>query len=238
MSFYELAAGSPTPPGYLGTVCPVRGTLLVSQGDQAERVAKLRHDWQLAKTCESCNLHEGRDRAAYGKGNPLADVFLVGDAPGEEEDRQGLPFVGRAGQVLDQAATVAEVDLSTWYVSNAVKCRPPEDRDPYPHESESCHSFLQYQLLLVRPLVVVLAGRVACQTLDPTILSVTRERGQVAPFVVPAAHYTNRAGEHTLPALAASRVVTLHPAFVLRNPQALPQLVADLRTAQGATSSA
>lgn len=235
MILFELPAGSPIPSGYRATTCPVRGTLLVSLGDEASRVAELRRDWQLAQTCELCPLHAGRRHVVYGKGDPLAasGLFLIGEAPGADEDEQGVPFVGQAGKLLDRAAGEAGVDLATSYVSNVCKCRPPENRTPHPPEAQACLStFLHRQLLLVRPRVVVLLGGTAARALDPSIQSILRDRGRVRNLRVPEASSTSAAGTVTYPALAVNAVPTVHPAYVLRTPQAYSDLVADLRLAQ------
>jgi len=152
-----------------------------------------------ASTCTACRLSEGRTQVVFGMGDPDADLMFVGEGPGAEEDRQGLPFVGRSGQLLDRllleemGRTRASV-----YIGNTVKCRPPGNRDPQPDEVATCWMWLEQQLALIKPVVVITLGNFATKQLLDTDVGITRLRGQVYPF---------RGG---------SLVPTFHPAAALR----------------------
>jgi uracil-DNA glycosylase family 4 len=152
-----------------------------------------------ASTCTACRLSEGRTQVVFGVGDPAADLMFVGEGPGAEEDRQGLPFVGRSGQLLDRL--IAEElgrTRATCYVANTTKCRPPGNRDPQPDEVEACWHWLDAQLDLVDPKVVITLGNFASKKLLETDVGITKLRGQVYPF------------------RGASLVPTFHPAAALR----------------------
>ena len=176
-----------------------------------------------AATCTRCRLSEGRTNVVFGVGSPTADVMIVGEGPGAEEDRLGEPFVGRSGQLLDRllleelGLTRAEV-----YIANVVKCRPPNNRDPKPDEAATCRRYLDRQLELIDPGVVVTLGNVATRLLLDTTDGITKLRGSVHPF----------GDRHLVP--------TLHPAYVLRGGGTLAaQLRADLvRAGQVAAGAA
>ena len=152
--------------------------------------------------CTSCPLHESRTQAVFGVGARSADWMIVGEAPGAEEDRQGEPFVGRAGQLLD--AMLAGVGLSreTAYIANVLKCRPPNNRDPRPEEAAQCAPYLDRQIGLIAPRIILAVGRVAAQRLLDTDTAVGRMRGKV-----------HRHAVSNVPV-----VVTYHPAYLLRRP--------------------
>ena len=152
-----------------------------------------------ASTCTRCRLAEGRTQVVFGTGDPEADLLFVGEGPGAEEDRQGLPFVGRSGKLLDRLmAEELGLGRSQVYIANVVKCRPPGNRDPQPDEIEACHPYLQAQLELIRPKVVITLGKFAGQLLLGRRDPITRLRGHAYPF-----------GTSTL-------IPTLHPAYALR----------------------
>lgn len=152
-----------------------------------------------ASTCTRCGLAEARTQVVFGSGDPDADLVFVGEGPGAEEDRQGLPFVGRSGQLLDRLL-LEEVGLTrdACYIANVVKCRPPGNRDPKPDEIAACRPWLTSQLEHLRPRVVVTLGNFASRTLLDTRTGITRLRGRAYPF-----------GEAVL-------IPTFHPAAVLR----------------------
>jgi uracil-DNA glycosylase family 4 len=167
---------------------------------------------QEASGCTRCRLAVGRNTVVFGMGTPQADLVFVGEGPGAEEDRQGLPFVGRSGQLLDR---ILEEELgrsrASCYIANIVKCRPPGNRDPKPDEIEACLPWLESQLALLRPEVVVTLGNTATRTLLGTTQGVTRLRGRSYPW------------------REAVLVPTYHPAAVLRGgPSALAEFRADL----------
>jgi len=156
------------------------------------------------KVCRNCSLCEKRLNAAPGEGVPEPLVLVIGEGPGEDEDKQGRPFVGRAGQLLDKM--LAAIDLSrntNCFIANVVKCRPPGNRDPYPEETGACAHFLERQISLLKPKYILAAGRVAAQTLLKTTESIGRLRGKSCELTV--------LGE-TYPLF-----VTYHPAALLRN---------------------
>jgi len=173
---------------------------------------------ERASTCTACTLCQGRTQVVFGVGNPAADLVFVGEGPGAEEDRQGKPFVGRSGKLLDQLV-LEEMGLTRddFYIANVVKCRPPGNRDPRPEEIEACRPFLESQLDRIDPQVVVTLGRFAAQLLLDTTQGITRLRGQVYPY---------RSGV---------LIPTFHPAAVLRGGgQVMAQMRADLIRAKRA----
>jgi DNA polymerase len=152
-----------------------------------------------ASTCTLCKLCEGRTQVVFGMGAPDARLMFVGEGPGAEEDKQGLPFVGRSGKLLDQLL-LEELGLSrdVCYIANVVKCRPPGNRDPQPDEIAACNPYLERQIELIRPAVVVTLGKFAAQVLLGTKEGIGNLRGKEHPF---------RTGV---------LIPTFHPAYVLR----------------------
>jgi DNA polymerase len=135
-----------------------------------------------AATCTRCRLHESRTQVVFGQGDPDADLMFVGEAPGFHEDRQGLPFVGPSGQLLDRLLAGIGLRREDVYVCNTVKSRPPRNRDPLPDEIAACRPWLDAQIRLVDPKVVVALGNFAAKTLLETTVGISRLRGQVHPF--------------------------------------------------------
>lgn len=173
-------------------------------------------DWEALEArvtaCTLCPLHAGRTRTVFGVGNRRADLLVIGEAPGAEEDRRGEPFVGRAGKLLDAMLAALGHDRSEVYIANVVKCRPPQNRDPRPEEAASCAPYLDRQVALLQPRVILAVGRVAAQRLLDTEASVGRLRGRV--------HRYGPAG--------TPLVVTWHPAYLLRRPEAKAEAWRDL----------
>jgi DNA polymerase len=165
-----------------------------------ERAALLREVAAVAQSCTACRLAGGRNSVVFGSGDPDADLMFIGEGPGAEEDKQGLPFVGRAGELLTKIVEAIEMRRDGVYIANIVKCRPPGNRDPQPDEVAACRGFLERQIDLVRPRIVVALGRIAAQTLLGTETPIGRLRGQ---------WYTVR---------GVPLMVTYHPAALLRNP--------------------
>jgi uracil-DNA glycosylase family 4 len=160
---------------------------------------------QRVESCTACPLGRSRQRAVLGSGPVSAPWMLVGEAPGAEEDRTGEPFVGRAGELLDSILSAVGLDRrNEVYVANVIKCRPPDNRNPEPDEIGRCEPYLNQQVKLVKPRLLVLMGRFAAQTLLGTEAAIASLRGRV--------HEVKIGGE-LLPA-----VVTYHPAYLLRNP--------------------
>ena len=147
-----------------------------------------------ALACTRCPLAETRTQVVFGVGDPNADLMFVGEGPGAEEDKQGIPFVGRAGQLLTRLIEGIGLTRDQVYIANVVKCRPPGNRDPQPDEIEACRPYLQAQLDLVRPAVVITLGRFAGQWLLQTSTGITKLRGRSYPFahgvLIPTLHPT------------------------------------------------
>jgi uracil-DNA glycosylase family 4 len=146
-----------------------------------------------ARDCVRCPLSEGRTQVVFGVGNPNADLMFVGEAPGREEDLKGEPFVGRAGKLLDQLV-LEEMGLSreSFYIGNVLKCRPPGNRDPKPEEIEQCRPWLETQIQLISPKVIVTLGNFATKLLLDTTQGITKVRGQTYAYgdakLVPTFH--------------------------------------------------
>jgi len=172
----------------------------VGAEDAAARAAALGTLAEAVAACRRCRLCEGRQQTVFGSGSPTADLMFIGEGPGAEEDRQGLPFVGRAGELLTRIVEAIGMTRDQVYIANIVKCRPPGNRDPQPDEVAACRSYLERQIALVRPRLLVALGRIAAQTLLGNDLPIGRMRGQW--FEV----------------LGVPLMVTYHPAALLRNP--------------------
>ncbi len=146
-----------------------------------------------ASGCTRCSLAQGRTQVVFGVGDPQADLMFVGEGPGAQEDLQGEPFVGRSGQLLDRLV-LEEIGLTRdrFYIANAVKCRPPGNRDPQPDEIATCRPWLESQIELIEPSVIVTLGNFATKLLLDTTEGITRVRGRAYPFrtgmVVPTFH--------------------------------------------------
>jgi DNA polymerase len=150
--------------------------------------------------CTRCRLHEGRRNLVFGSGNPDADLMFIGEGPGAEEDIQGLPFVGPAGQLLTKIIEAIDLTRDQVYIANVVKCRPPGNRDPEPDEMTTCLPFLARQIRSIRPRVICTLGRVAAQALLSTEAPLRTLRGQTTSFE------------------GATVICTYHPAYLLRYP--------------------
>lgn len=172
----------------------------VAPPEPARRPAELAAVAAEAAACTRCRLCEGRASVVFGAGNPSAELMLVGEAPGAEEDRQGLPFVGPAGELLTRILAAIDRTRDEVYVCDVVKCRPPGDRDPQPDELAACREYLERQISLVRPRVIVALGRTAAQALLGSDEPIGRLRGT----------WHRVHGIDTL--------VTYPPAALLRNP--------------------
>lgn len=163
--------------------------------------------------CTRCGLCDNRTQAVPGVGHPQADLLVIGEAPGQEEDRRGEPFVGRAGQLLDRMLAAIGLDRQTVYITNVLKCRPPKNRDPSAEEAQACGLYLRRQIELISPKVILSVGRVSAQNLLETPTSLGRLRGRWHQF-----------GPQQTPLL-----VTYHPAYLLRTPAAKRQAWIDLK---------
>ena len=128
-------------------------------------------------SCKKCRLWETRTNVVIGDGNRNADIMLIGEGPGQQEDLSGVPFVGPAGQLLDKILAAVGLDRSKVYIANIVKCRPPGNRDPHEDEQQACLNYLRYQLMLVRPKIIVCLGRIAAEAIIDKDFKITREHG-------------------------------------------------------------
>ena len=160
----------------------------------------LRRQEQALQNCRQCKLCEGRTNVVFGSGNPTAEFVVIGEGPGADEDAQGLPFVGRAGQLLTKMLTAVNLTREEVFITNAVLCRPPGNRNPEPDELAACAPFLADKLAVIQPKVVLALGSVATQSLLRTKEAIGKLRGRLHPF-----------GDAVL-------IPTFHPAFLLRNP--------------------
>jgi DNA polymerase len=163
-------------------------------------------DWEplraMVSSCTRCSLHETRTQTVFGVGNRSAKWMFIGEAPGADEDRQGEPFVGRAGQLLTSMLRAMGFARGDVYIANVLKCRPPGNRDPKPEEAGQCRGYLERQIELVEPTLIVAVGRIAAQNLLATDTALARLRGRV----------------HSLGARGWPLIVTYHPAYLLRSP--------------------
>ena len=133
---------------------------------------------QSCQSCTGCELCKTRTNVVFGVGNRRADILFVGEGPGEQEDLQGEPFVGPAGKLLDDMLSIIDLDRSICYIGNIVKCRPPRNRDPQETEQEACIGYLQKQIQLIQPKIIVCLGRIAAMKLIRPDYRITREHGQ------------------------------------------------------------
>ncbi len=165
--------------------------------------------------CTACGLHCSRTQTVFGIGARKANWLFVGEAPGADEDRQGEPFVGRAGQLLNAMLEAMALQREHVYITNILKCRPPNNRDPLPTEVACCEPYLQRQINLLQPRIIVAIGRVAAQNLLKTSAPLGRLRGRV----------------HQYPDTLIPLVITYHPAYLLRSPQEKRRAWQDLQLA-------
>lgn len=179
-----------------------------------------RADWETLErqvaACTACPLHEGRTQTVFGVGDRSADWLFVGEGPGADEDRQGEPFVGRAGRLLNRMLQALGLRRESVYIANVVKCRPPKNRDPEPAEMDCCEPFLSRQIALIQPRVIVALGRIAAQRLSHSQAPLSRMRGRV----------------HAYEATGTPLVVTYHPAYLLRSSEDKAKAWQDLKLAR------
>ena len=170
---------------------------------------------QTCQTCQRCALADTRHHVVFGVGPRTAEVMCIGEGPGENEDLQGLPFVGRAGELLDDMLEV--IDLSrekNVYIANIVKCRPPQNRDPLNTEQDACIGYLRNQVSLIRPKIIICLGRIAATRLIREDFKITREHGT----------WVNKSG--------VWMTALFHPAAILRDPRRRPDTFLDLKSVQ------
>jgi uracil-DNA glycosylase family 4 len=170
--------------------------------------------------CTRCKLHSlGRTQIVFGVGNPDADLMFVGEAPGRDEDLQGFPFVGRAGQLLTKIIEAIGLKREDVYIANVIKCRPPENRNPEPDEVETCEPFLFQQIDIIKPKVIVALGKFGAQTLLRTLDPISRLRGRVYDY------------------RGAKLIPTFHPAYLLRNPSSKREVWEDMKLVRSLLTS-
>jgi len=155
-----------------------------------------------ATNCQQCILSKSRNKVVFGKGDKKSKIFIIGEAPGKDEDLNGEPFIGRAGKLLTEILLSIQLQRSDVYITNTIKCRPPENRNPNSNEISSCSHFLDKEIELISPKVIILLGKVAAETILNTSKSMTELRGKV--------HYYK---DTKIPTL-----VFYHPAYLLRSP--------------------
>jgi len=165
--------------------------------------------------CVKCELHKHRTQTVFGVGDQAADWLIIGEAPGAEEDRQGEPFVGRAGRLLNAMLQAVGLKREQVFIANILKCRPPNNRDPRPEEARACRDYLRRQIDLIQPRLILAVGRVAAQNLLESETAVGRMRGQSYRFA-----------DTDIPV-----VVTYHPAYLLRSPSEKRKAWQDLKLA-------
>lgn len=170
--------------------------------------------YQNAKQCMKCELHKQRTHVVVDDGNRKSRIMLVGEGPGEQEDRQGIPFVGPAGKLLNRMLAAIELTRDDLYICNVVKCRPPKNRTPYPEEMEACLPYLREQFVLTQPCIIVCLGATAAKALISPQIRITRERGI----------WTEKQGVWMLP--------TYHPAALLRDAAKKAEAWADMQALQ------
>jgi uracil-DNA glycosylase len=176
----------------------------------ADALEALRLD--IGPQCTRCKLHAlGRTQVVFGVGNPNADLMFVGEAPGADEDQQGVPFVGRAGQLLTRIIEAIALTRDAVYIANVIKCRPPQNRNPEQDEVDTCEPFLFQQIDIIRPKVIVALGTFAARALLGSLDSISRLRGRVFDY------------------RGAKLVPTFHPAYLLRNPSSKREVWEDMK---------
>ncbi|MFN3977928.1 MAG: uracil-DNA glycosylase family protein [Sulfurihydrogenibium azorense] len=178
-----------------------------------EKIKLLNQINQEIQNCTKCDLHKNRKQAVLGEGNPNSPIMFIGEAPGEEEDKQGRPFVGRAGQLLTKAIETAGYKRSDVYIANINKCRPPNNRTPTIEEQEACFPYLKRQIEIISPSVLCLLGATAYRGIFKRETKITKERGSILDYEGKKVY------------------ITYHPAFVLRNPREEPTFFEDIKKA-------
>lgn len=184
------------------------GKVSESEKDKSSMLKKVRK--QIAN-CKECQLHEKRKNVVPGEGNTDADLIFIGEAPGREEDNQGRPFVGRAGNLLTKIIKAMKMTRGDVFIGNIIKCRPPNNRNPYPYEIKSCEPYLLKQLKIIDPKVICTLGKFATQSLLKKKVPISKIRGKFQDY-----H-----GIKLMP--------TYHPGYLLRNPSGKPPVWEDMK---------
>lgn len=175
-------------------------------------------DWNQLKSaclaCNKCRLSETRTNVVFGVGKPNAEILFIGEGPGQQEDEQGEPFVGRGGKLLDDMLAMIDLTRNDIFIANIVKCRPPGNRDPLPDEQAACTPWLDQQLALLKPKIIVCLGRIAAMYMIQPDFKITRDHGQ----------WFEQDG--------VLKMALFHPAALLRDPHKRPDTFVDLKTLQ------
>jgi len=172
---------------------------------------EIKEFYHAIRECQKCPLGQSRKNFVFGMGNPEAEIMFVGEAPGRDEDLQGLPFVGKAGQLLDKMLFAMQLQRDEVYIANVLKCRPPQNRDPQPDEVNECEPYLKKQIEMIKPSVIVALGRISAQVLLKTDEPLSRLRHRSHSYA------------------SIPFVVTYHPAALLRNPRFKADAWSDLK---------
>jgi DNA polymerase len=208
----EPAAAEPAAPlppgGGQGEGPQGRKSAQVVRGSKAEQLAELEREMA---NCTECSLASTRTNLVFGVGSPEADILFIGEAPGADEDAQGIPFVGRAGQLLTKIIGAMGIRREDVYIANILKCRPPENRNPRPTEVVHCLPYIRRQIAVIRPKVIVCLGGVAAKTLLQSDMPVGRMRGTFLDYE------------------GIPLIVTFHPAYLLRNPGGKTEVWEDMK---------
>ncbi|MBM4278078.1 MAG: uracil-DNA glycosylase [Deltaproteobacteria bacterium] len=197
----------PTGLGGIHELSPRYGMENISQSE-VQRLEEVRSE---LGNCERCKLHRTRRSLVFGEGNEKARLMLIGEGPGNDEDVQGRPFVGKAGQLLTKILQAIEIERKEVYIANIIKCRPPQNRNPEPDEIENCYPFLLKQIQAIRPRIICALGTFSAQTLLKTDVKITTLRGKVYDY----------SGISLFP--------TYHPAYLLRNPEKKREVWEDMK---------
>ena len=183
--------------------------------NEQNKITEVEEAWETllreCSSCTACELCKTRTNCVFGVGNPQADLLFVGEAPGENEDKTGIPFVGRAGQLLDKFLYAVDIPRESVYIANILKCRPPQNRDPLPAEEDACMGYLRRQVRLIRPKVIVCLGRISAMRLIKPDFKITKEHGEWferGNFLITAVY---------------------HPAALLRDPRKKDEMLADMK---------
>lgn len=177
----------------------------------AENEKKWQELYDNCASCNKCRLGETRTNCVFGTGNKNASLMFVGEAPGEQEDLSGTPFVGRAGQLLDKFLYAVDIGREDVYIANILKCRPPKNRDPLPEEEDACIEYLREQVRLIKPKVIVCLGRISAMRLIKPDFKITKEHGtwfEKGNFLMTAVY---------------------HPALLLRDPRKKEEMLTDMQ---------
>ena len=182
--------------------------------------------------CQRCKLHQTRHTLVFGEGNKKAKFMIIGEGPGYEEDVQGKPFVGRAGQLLTNILQSIHLQREAVYITNIIKCRPPQNRNPEPDEIRSCYPFLFKQIHAIHPRIICALGTFAAQTLLKTDVKITSLRGkfyELNPLENPAIHGVGRTPSFLTGFVGIKVFPTYHPAYLLRNPERKREVWEDMK---------